>query len=119
MIEAACHCGRVTLAVTRRPRTLTDCNCSICRRYAALWAYYGAGSVELRAPRGSLDSYSWNRRVRRYFRCRHCGCITHYASAQPRRAATIAVNARNFPPAVIAAARIRHFDGAQSWQYLD
>ena len=47
MIEASCHCGTAKLAVARAPRSLTDCNCSICRRYSALWAYYPASDVRL------------------------------------------------------------------------
>ena len=33
MLVASCHCGAVKIQIPRRPRTLTDCNCSICRRY--------------------------------------------------------------------------------------
>ena len=31
MIEVSCHCGSVKIDIPRKPRTLTDCNCSICR----------------------------------------------------------------------------------------
>jgi hypothetical protein len=36
MIEASCHCGSVNTDIPRRPRMVTDCNCSICRRYRVL-----------------------------------------------------------------------------------
>ena len=39
MLTATCHCGAVGVDVPRRPRRLTSCNCSICRRYGTLWAY--------------------------------------------------------------------------------
>jgi len=39
-LSGSCHCGAVVVNVARRPRQLTDCNCSICRRYGTLWAYY-------------------------------------------------------------------------------
>lgn len=39
MIEGSCHCGNVKFTVTERPKWLTSCNCSICRRHAALWAH--------------------------------------------------------------------------------
>ena len=39
MLIATCHCGAVRLQIPRKPRTLTDCNCSICRRYGTRWAY--------------------------------------------------------------------------------
>jgi hypothetical protein len=30
-----CHCGAIRLHVRQLPRTVTSCNCSICRRYVA------------------------------------------------------------------------------------
>ena len=62
-ISAACHCGAIRIHVRRPPRTVTSCNCSTCRRYGALWAYYGASSVRIEAPKGALESYSWRRRI--------------------------------------------------------
>ena len=100
-------------------RTLTSCNCSICRRYGALWAYYAASSVKIEAPKGGLAKYSWNRKIRAYYRCKKCGCVTHYAYRRKRRNTTVAVNAVNFEPAALVGARIRHLDGAATWRFLD
>ena len=38
-LTASCHCGAVRIEVQRAPRTLTGCNCSVCRRHGALWAH--------------------------------------------------------------------------------
>jgi hypothetical protein len=45
MIEASCHCGAVKLEIQSAPNGVTDCNCSICRRYGVLWAYYEPAQV--------------------------------------------------------------------------
>jgi hypothetical protein len=119
MPTASCHCGAVRLELARRPRTLTDCNCSICRRYGALWAYYKASAVRVVCRRGALSSYSWGDKTLRFFRCNTCGCITHHERTRKRPDSTVGVNARNLEPAVIAAARIRRLDGASTWRYLD
>ena len=119
LVEASCHCGAVRIRVRRLPRTLTRCNCSICRRYGAVWAYYRPSSVTIEAPRRALARYSWNRRIRDYFRCRRCGCVTHYAYRHPQRHPVLAVNAANFEPAALLGVRIRHLDGARSWKFLD
>lgn len=103
----------------RAPSTVTSCNCSLCRRYGALWAYYAAKSVRIEAPRGALSSYSWRHRVRAYYRCRTCGCITHYQYRKAWGRNTVAVNACNFGPEVLAQVRVRHLDGAATWKYLD
>jgi len=118
-LAATCHCGAVRVRVPRMSRTLTSCNCSICRRYGAIWAYYSANVVTIQAPKGGLSQYSWNRRIRTYYRCKKCGCVTHYAYRTKRRTQTVAVNAANFDPSVLVGVRIRHLDGASTWKYLD
>lgn len=117
MLSATCHCGSVRIHVRRAPRTVTRCNCSICRRYGALWAYYPASSVQIRAPKGGLSSYSWRRKVRAYYRCKRCGCITHYKYRKKWGQGTVAVNATNFEPEVLKGARVRKLDGASTWTW--
>ena len=46
MIEAACHCGAVRLSVPSAPDTVTECNCSICRRLGARWAARAGGQTQ-------------------------------------------------------------------------
>lgn len=53
MIEASCHCGAVRLEIEKAPTEITDCNCSICRRYGVLWAYYTLDQVRLRSVAGT------------------------------------------------------------------
>jgi hypothetical protein len=119
LLTATCHCGAVRVRVRQLPRTVTSCNCSICRRYGALWAYYRPSSVTIEAPKGGLAKYSWNRRIRDYHRCKRCGCVTHYTYRKKQRDATVGVNAANFFPSALAGVRVRHLDGASSWKFLD
>jgi hypothetical protein len=119
MIEASCHCGSITIAIARKPRTVTDCNCSICRRYGVLWAYYKARDVRVRGTRGAMSSYLWGERTICFVRCRHCGCVTHWEEARSSASGRVGVNARNFDPGILKSVRIRHLDGALTWKYLD
>lgn len=50
MLKTSCHCGVVQVEVARRPTSLTECNCSICRRVGARWAYYSRKSLKSRRP---------------------------------------------------------------------
>jgi hypothetical protein len=118
-LSGSCHCGAVVVNVARRPRQLTDCNCSICRRYGTLWAYYSPPSVEIIAVEKSMEIYSWGRKSLRFHRCARCECVTHYLRSLGQASARIGVNARMFEPEVVASVRIRHLDGAASWKYLD
>lgn len=115
MLTATCHCGAVRIEIPRRPRRLTNCNCSICRRYGTLWAYYPATAVRVTGP---TSHYAWGDRRLRFVRCADCGCITHWERIVPTASARVGVNARNFDPGVLGPVRIRLLDGASSWKYL-
>jgi len=117
MLSATCHCGSVRIHVWRAPRTVTRCNCSICRRYGALWAYYPASWIQIEARKGGLASYSWRRKVRAYIRCKRCGCITHYKYRKKWGQGTVAVNANNFEPEALKGVRVRKLDGASTWTW--
>lgn len=111
MIQSSCHCGAVRLAIATAPAEVTDCNCSICRRYGTLWAYYSPKDVIVTPLSGATDIYTWDDKSIAFHRCRTCGCVTHWAPVDPARD-RMGVNARLMEPAVLAAARLRHFDGA-------
>ena len=78
MLRASCHCGAVVLELARRPRELTRCNCSICRRYCALWAYCSRSRARVVQKRRSLVRYVQEGRKREFWRCKICGCVTHH-----------------------------------------
>jgi hypothetical protein len=119
LLAGACHCGAVRLVLPRRPRSLTSCNCSICRRYGTLWAYYRADTVRVEHKPGATADYLWGDRRLRFVRCARCGCVTHWERARRVRASRMGVNARLFDPEVLGEVRIRRLDGARTWKYLD
>ncbi len=116
MIESSCHCGTIKLEIERAPETVTDCNCSICRRYGVLWAYYSLHQVRI-SP-GPTDIYMWDDRAIEFHRCRNCGCVTHWAPVD-KAVNRMGVNARLMAPDVLARARVRRLDGADTGKYFD
>ena len=82
MIEAACHCGAVKLTAPSAPDTVTECNCSICRRLAARWAYYSPAEVGM-PKAGSTQPYVWGDRMLAFHRCK--SLRRHHPLAEPRR----------------------------------
>lgn len=119
MLNASCHCGAVQIEIDRKPTSLTECTCSICRRYAALWAYCTAKTARVTAPSGVLVAYLCNDRVIDFYHCKICGCLTHYEEIEKSDDGRVVVNARMFPPEEIRDVKVRTFDGADTWKYID
>jgi hypothetical protein len=119
MIEASCHCGAFRAQIATRPRQLTACNCSICHRLGALWAYFHAREITITAGAGSTIAYVWGAHRLEIHHCSICGCTTHWKGISNEYAERMAINARLLEPSEIADLQIRHFDGASSWSYLD
>jgi len=118
MLTGTCHCGAVKIQIPRRPRRLTECNCSICRRYGTRWAYFNSDDVNIIAKRGAMEDYRWGDKALRFVRCKHCGCVTHWEGVERRPGGRMGVNTRNFDPDELAGVRVRLLDGAKTWKFL-
>ncbi len=118
MLTAICHCGTITIQVPDTPLTLTDCNCSICRRYGVRWAYYKDADVKLIAPPDTTDDYAWGDKTLKFIRCKGCGCVMQWKSLEITEGTKTGVNARNFDPAAIEGVKVRLLDGADTWEHI-
>lgn len=119
MLEATCHCGAVRIRVPAKPEFLIECNCSICRRNGALWALYAATTIEFSGHPDGTTAYVWGPRTIRTMHCTICGCATHWEPLDSESGRQIGVNARNLEPTAIEGVRVRKFDGAVTWAYVD
>ena len=117
-MNATCHCGAVTLEADKKPETVTQCTCSICHRYGARWAYYTRETARVVEGSDAVSGYIRGEHIE-FFHCTKCGCVTHYESLKKEPDSRIAINTRMVEPDVIADVRVRTFDGADTWKYLD
>ena len=67
---------------------------------------------------GPTATYRWGDQMIDLHHCPACGCITHWSPIDPALD-RMGVNARLMEPAIVAAARVRRFDGAETWTFLD
>jgi hypothetical protein len=119
MIRASCHCGAVVIEADRRPTVVTSCNCSICRRYAARWAYYTRKTVRIVQGAEQVKAYLWGDKMIEFYHCETCGSATHYEGVDKNPDDRFAINSNCFAAADLVGVRERHFDGAATWKYLD
>jgi len=119
MLEATCHCGAVCIQVESAPARVTECNCSVCGRLGALWAYYRSAQAKVVRGAEATAAYSWGDAPSIAFHhCRTCGCTTHYTGLGADALDRVAVNARLLPLDRAAPVPVRRFDGRDSWASL-
>ena len=112
-ISGGCHCGAVRITVPRRPDYINNCDCSLCTKRGATWAYFRPGEVQVEGatqfyvradtPKPCLATH-W---------CAACGCTTHWTPllADLDR---MGVNASLFDPGAMIGIESRAIDG-RSW----
>lgn len=118
MLVGHCHCGALRWTFHGAPDAATACNCTICRRYGALWIY-GWENQDVTAQ-GPSQVYSRDVSIGFHF-CPTCGCLAFYRSLQPNEQGRrkMAVNLRMVTdPESVAGLPIRHFDGLDRFEDL-
>ena len=119
MLQGSCHCGAVHWKWKHPvlPEGATACNCTVCRRYGALWIYdFEDDGIEVS---GKTAHYVRGKSVEFHF-CPGCGCVAFWRAQGPgedgRR--RIAVNLRLTEPDPIARIPIDHVDGLDKFEDL-
>ena len=117
MLEGTCHCKAVRWELDVFPDGATACNCTVCRRYGALWAY-GHQDVDIRAT-GATRAYVRGKAVEFHF-CPACGSVAFWRGRAllPDGRRRMAVNLRLAEPEAVAKVPIDHFDGFDKFEDL-
>lgn len=118
-IKGNCHCGAVSFTFKGHPERLVSCNCSICRRLRPLLAHGTDNNISIHAAPEATLAYVQGDKSLAYHTCKTCGCTTHWDSVDHESPRNMAVNMALADPMDIADIPIRHFDGADSWRFLD
>jgi len=118
VLKGACHCGAVQWQFDGMPVGATACNCTVCRRYGALWIYdYENQGIRVS---GSTQCYIRGKAIEFHF-CPVCGCIAFWRGRRDdddgRRRMAVNVRLSDNPEAV-ARIPIDHFDGLNTWDDL-
>jgi len=110
-LVAACHCGRATIRLPRKPDYINECNCSLCAKTGWRGIYYASGELVIE---GEFDGYvrsDLEQTYLRVLRCKTCGIATHWEPLTPRPHERMGVNARLVDPAVLEGVEVREIDG--------
>lgn len=75
---ATCLCQTVEITVDEPPNRLTSCNCSLCRRYGALWTYHTRRSARVTQGADKTGVYRRAGGRNAFHFCRTCACLLFY-----------------------------------------
>lgn len=111
-MKVSCHCGNIELTATFIPTEIAHCNCSICRRYAASWAYYAPKDVSITCTQKASIAYIWGDKEVAFHHCPLCGCMTHYLTTAKCDSDITAINMCMAENDIRDTIPIRKIDGA-------
>ena len=109
--EGGCHCGRVRFRAAADVSQVMECNCSICSKRGALWAFVKAPQFELLQGGDALSDYQFGKKRIHHRFCRHCGIGAFSQGLAPSGEETYAVNVRCLDDIDIVSLSPRPFDG--------
>jgi hypothetical protein len=84
-----------------------------------LAAPYDPSEVQFISGEGETVAYVQGDKTLAMHHCPTCGCTTHSVGLGEYAGKFMKVNARLFDPAETQHWRVRRFDGADSWTFLD
>lgn len=79
MIKLSCLCGAVQIDVASTPEYIHECNCALCRKSGARWAYLHPSEVRVEGPTSGYSRQDKDEAAADLRFCRTCGSTTHFA----------------------------------------
>ena len=78
MITLTCQCGQIRIQTAKQPDHINECNCTLCSKTGARWAYFHPSEVEVEgATRGYCRQDKDDPGAEIHF-CPSCGSTTHF-----------------------------------------
>lgn len=121
MLTGTCHCGATSWTLEGDPGSITACNCTLCRRYAALWAYdYEFERIRIAGPTMNYVRAGKEDPALEIIFCPVCANILCWRGLRVEEDGRrrMAVNVRLAPPHAVEDLPIDHFDGLDTFDDL-
>lgn len=118
MLKLSCLCGQIRVEVAKRPDFIHECNCTLCSKSGAQWAYFHPSEVSVQgAAEGYCREDKEDPGALLQF-CAKCGVTTHFiltAGAVAKHGNSLmGVNMRLADEGDLAGIELRYPDG-RAW----
>ena len=107
----SCHCQAVSFAVDLDLDQALQCNCSICSKLGAVWAFAPRAKMTLKSGADALGDYQFGKKRLHHRRCQRCGIETFAEGTAPDGTATVGVNLRCLDGVEVEKLTPRQYDG--------
>src|SRR3954468_22857253 len=118
MLKLSCHCGQIRLEIRKQPEYINECNCTLCSKSGARWAYFHPSEVSVEGKTKGYSRQDKEDPAAEVQFCADCGSTTHFtltASAASRFGNTLmGVNMRLADEGDLAGMELRYPDG-RAW----
>lgn len=78
MLQLSCLCGQVRIATEKRPDYIHECNCTLCTKSGARWAYYHPSEVSVEGATNTYSRQDKDDPAAEIHFCPACGATTHF-----------------------------------------
>jgi hypothetical protein len=77
-LKLSCLCGQVRIELSKRPAFINECNCTLCAKTGARWAYFHPSEVSLVGEGKGYRREDKEDPAAEIRFCSNCGSTTHF-----------------------------------------
>lgn len=78
MLQLSCLCGQVRIATEKQPDYIHECNCTLCTKSGARWAYHHPSEVSVEGATNTYSRQDKDDPAAAIHFCPACGATTHF-----------------------------------------
>ncbi len=113
-MQGSCHCGNVSVAITRQPEYINLCDCSLCLKSGGAWGYFSESEIKVAGSTRAYRRKDYKEPAVEMQFCGECGATTHWVLTEHCDGDRVGVNMRLFAPDEITGIEARTLDG-RNW----
>lgn len=110
-MKGSCVCGGVTVETAQPPDYVNFCDCTLCRKVGAAWAYFIPDQVTVTGPTADYVRADFAKPAVIIHFCATCGATTHWTASEHYPPIKMGVNVRLFEESELAGVEARFPDG--------
>jgi hypothetical protein len=109
--SGSCHCGAVAFTVEVDPEQALKCNCSICTKLGAVWAFAPRSKFSLKSGTAQQGDYQFGKKRLHHRFCGECGVESYAEGTAPDGSPSVGINLRCVEGLDVDKLSPRQYDG--------